>query len=299
LASDWADSGASSPIVAAVAIVASVAIAVAGWLVSQAQARRATRRNMRIDYLLDAYRRLLRASNRPLPPEAAGELEATIGDVMLLGSPKQVELAEALARKFVTEHEADSRPLLLALRTSLRKELLLGELPQSAYVSLTIGDDGETVSESARIWRETIESTRRSVAEDLEQIDTANLNRYLDQATTTSNGASPSAVVASSARQVERLLRELLEGGSAGDVASLTLPQLANRAVQLGLIDAKLADSINGLSVMRILAAMDQGRLTEHQALEFATLATAIEHLLSIAIRATNRSVRTRQSPWH
>ena len=88
-------------------------------------------------------------------------------------------------------------------------------------------------------------------------------------------------MVASSALQVERLLRELLDGSSAEDITRLALPQLASRAVQLGLIDAKLADSINGLSVMRILAAMDQDRLTEHQALEFATLAAAIETLLS------------------
>lgn len=66
------------------------------------------------------------------------------------------------------------------MRTSLRNELLLGELPQSAYVSLRISAEGETVSGSARVWRETIESTRRSVAEDLEQVDAANLNRYLD-----------------------------------------------------------------------------------------------------------------------
>ena len=86
-----------------------------------------------------------------------------------------------------------------------------------------------------------------------------------------------SALVASSAVQVEQLLRQLLEGASADDIGRLPLPQLASRALQLGLIDAKLADSINGLSVMRMLAAMEQNRLTEHQALEFATLAAAIE----------------------
>lgn len=48
------------------------------------------------DYLLDAYRKLERASNRPLTPEVAAELEAAIGDVMLMGSSKQVEVAEAL-----------------------------------------------------------------------------------------------------------------------------------------------------------------------------------------------------------
>ena len=55
--------------------------------------------------------------------------------------------------------------------------------------------------------------------------------------------------------------------------------------MQLGLIDAKLVDSINGLSTMRILAAMDQHELTEHRVLEFANLAAAIEELLRLVIR--------------
>lgn len=260
-------------------------------MVMQHQARQAVRRDMVTDYLLDAYRKLERASNRPLTPEVAAELEAAIGDVMLMGSSKQVEVAEAFGRKFATDHEAESRPLLLALRTSLRNELLLGELPQSAYVSLRISAEGETVSGSARVWRETIESTRRSVAEDLEQVDAANLNRYLDQAKTAANGLSPSAVVASSTLQVERHLRELLEGSYAEDFGHLPMPQLASRALQLGLIDANLADSINGLSVMQMLAARDQHELTEHRALEFATVAAAIEALLRTAIQSGEPSV--------
>ena len=131
------------------------------------------------------------------------------------------------------------------------------------------------------------------MVEDLDEIDPANPNRCLDRETSTARKIVPSALIASSALQVERLLRELLEGSSAEDITRLTLPQLASRALQLGLIDAKLADSINGLNVMRILAGMDQDRLTEHQALEFATLAAAIETLLSPAIRATRCSAQT------
>jgi hypothetical protein len=53
--------------------------------------------------------------------------------------------------------------------------------------------------------------------------------------------------------------------GSSGDrsvFGRLTLPQLGIRAPQLGLIDTKLADAINGLAAMRLLAAMDQDKLT-------------------------------------
>lgn len=48
------------------AIVIGVVVAVAGWLVNEHFARRALRRNMRVEYLLSAYRRLEHASNREM-----------------------------------------------------------------------------------------------------------------------------------------------------------------------------------------------------------------------------------------
>jgi len=53
------------------------------------------------------------------------------------------------------------------LRASLRSELLLGELPSSAYVSLRISADGETASGTARVWREAVESTQRLLTPEL------------------------------------------------------------------------------------------------------------------------------------
>jgi hypothetical protein len=81
------------------------------------------------------------------------------------------------------------------------------------------------------------------------------------------------------------MLRDLLAGHTNEDIRGLTLPQLANRALQSGLIDMKLADSLNGLSAMRLLAAMDQDKLTRERAGEFVSLATAVEYLLLIALR--------------
>src|SRR5258706_6955879 len=243
---------------------------------------------MRIEYLLDACRRLEQAINRSLTQEVAQELEAGVGDVMLLGTPVQVHPAAEFARTFAAEHAADTQPLLLALRASLRSELLLGDLPSSAFVSLRIRPGGDTALDTAWVWREATESTRRSVIEDLDdlgEIERTNLNRLLGHAAGLGGTTKPNAAVAASAVQVERLLRELLTGGTDEDIKTLPMPQLASRALQLGLIDTKLADSINGLSTMRILAAMDQDRLTEARAAEFMSLATAIEYLLQIALR--------------
>ena len=85
-------------------------------------------------------------------------------------------------------------------------------------------------------------------------------------------------------------MRELLAGNITEDIRDLPLQQLASRALQLGLIDAQLADSINGLGVMRLLAAMDQDRLTVSRASEFASLAMAITYLIDLAHTATRRS---------
>lgn len=81
------------------------------------------------------------------------------------------------------------------------------------------------------------------------------------------------------------MLRDLLTGHTDEDIRGLVLPQSGNRALQLWLIDAKLADSINGLVAMRLLAAMDQDKLTRERAGEFVSLATAVEYLVQIALR--------------
>ena len=94
---------------AALAIITTALIALATWFVTQAQARRATRRNMRINYLLDAYRRLDGASNRQLTEATARDLEAAISDIILLGSPHQARLAEFAGRSPPSETPTPSR----------------------------------------------------------------------------------------------------------------------------------------------------------------------------------------------
>jgi hypothetical protein len=93
--------------------------------------------------------------------------------------------------------------------------------------------------------------------------------------------ASPAAAVEASIQRVERDLRAVVANTSAEDVTGFNLPQLANRALQLGLIDAQLADAINGLGVMRLMAVIDQDRLDIDEAMEFVTLCAAVLYVLS------------------
>jgi hypothetical protein len=278
-------------LVAAVAIIVTALIAVGGWLVSQYQARRATRRNMRIEYLLQAYRRLERASNRPLTPENARELEPAVADVMLLGSERQAELAAQFSNKFAAEHVANMQPLLLDLRASLRNELLLGELPSSTCVSLRINADDDYAVETAHVWRDALQSAQRSLMPELASVE-ANYYEIIEPSghKATAQKLSPRATVVVNAANVEHLLRELLAISNSKDSKGLSTPQLASRALRLGLIDANLTDAINGLETLRTLAIHDPDRLTEVQAGEYASTSAAVAYVLQIAIRRRKAS---------
>ena len=141
------------------AIVAGVLVAVAGWLVNEFFARRAIRRNLRIEYLLSAYRRLEHASNRQMTDAHEAALEEAVSDIQLLGSPRQVEMATAFARKFAEDQRADTERLLEDLRASLRRELQLEPVPpQRMWLRITRGAQpslGPTAGErSWAVWEE-------------------------------------------------------------------------------------------------------------------------------------------------
>jgi len=113
-----------------VAAVASALLAVVGWFVGYfttiRRDRLSKRRDLRTQYLLDAYRRLEGAGNRREPSrEDEKALESAIADIQLLGSPDQVHLARRFALEFAGSGQAALDPLLESLRTELRRELSL------------------------------------------------------------------------------------------------------------------------------------------------------------------------------
>jgi hypothetical protein len=162
--------------------------------------------------------------------------------------------------------------------------------PAQARQTNSASSGGEPIA--AHVWREAIDSTRRSVESGLTEVGMARDKRPEplpeDQIPELGPNVSPSKAVASSVAKVERLLRKLLADHGAIDTSSLNMRQLASRALQSALIDAKLADSINGLDIMRLLAEMDQGRLTPQRATEFVNLSTVIVYLIELAASANN-----------
>jgi hypothetical protein len=107
-------------------------VAILGWYVvhclNQRRDRENKRRDLRIQFLIDAYRRLERASNRPQTFDNDLELESAIADIQLFGSVNQVNLAEQFALDIAAKSNASTNELLAELRVELRGELKLQKI---------------------------------------------------------------------------------------------------------------------------------------------------------------------------
>lgn len=264
------------------AVVSGAVIAVGGWTVNQYQARRAVRRNMRIQYLLDAYRRFERISNRPMSSDDEQVLEAVIADVQLLGSPNQVRLAIQLAETFVAERKADSDPLLTDLRASLRRELLLEEVPPNR-MWLRITPEGGITSERSRIWHDADQATQAALRSELadETVPPDLDDSFRARMRALAESASPSAAVEVSIQRVEQALRAKVEAATGESLSGLNVSQLASRGLAADVIDAQLADAINGLGVMRLMALIDQAHLSIHEAIDFVARCAEVLYVLN------------------
>ncbi len=114
--------------------VTAVVAVMASWLSHRFSSQRDVaneRRRMRIQYLLDAYRRLESASNRSVIDSDSSKFESAIADVQLLGSASQARLAREFAVEMAKQRGASLDALIEDLRASLRSELLLEFVPES------------------------------------------------------------------------------------------------------------------------------------------------------------------------
>lgn len=105
------------------------------------------RRTQRVAFLLDAYRKLIDASERdPLGEQRRDNLESALADIMLLVGPSEIEAAERFQCEFAESHGASLVPVIVALRASLRRELGLEAvaLPDKFNLRLRLhGDPSE------------------------------------------------------------------------------------------------------------------------------------------------------------
>lgn len=269
-------------------------VVVAGWLVNEHFARRAVRRNMRIEYLLSPYRRLEHASNREMTISHEAALEEAISDIQLLGSPKQVALATTFAREFASDQRADTEPLLEDLRSTLRKELQLDRVPpQRMWLRISRTEQvalGPKAGErSWAVWQERTQAVALSInaagASEVQsfevETDLRSASREVRELLALAERSAIGAIVACEQRIAAALSRLLVENG-AGDVEGLNTTEMAFLAHERQLVNAATRDGVEGLGVMHTMALLDEGgrRLTPAQAREFIGLTEGV--LLSI-----------------
>ena len=116
-------------------------LAVGGWFVahwfSARRDRANKRRDMAVEYLLDAYRRLESSSCRgPKQDEYDEKFQTALADIQLLGSAAQVKLAKEIAES-VGRGSGDPvsiNPLLEALRKDLRAVLGLADVGEGIMI---------------------------------------------------------------------------------------------------------------------------------------------------------------------
>ena len=123
--------------------VVSVVVAVGGWFVAHQfnvyRDRKNKRRDLRIQFLLDAYRRLESAANREAQTEEQRlAFESAVADIQLLGTPEQVAATVSYLRLHATEGGAQIDEVLRLLRRDLRKEVgLSGEIENAVVFRFT------------------------------------------------------------------------------------------------------------------------------------------------------------------
>lgn len=132
----------------AAALIGAIVIIV-GWKVAHKQQLErdieAKRLEMRIQYLIEAYRRLEFSSNRPLTPQLVPDFERAIADIQLFGSVEQVVMVQKIAKDFADKGTADLNLLLRDLRDSLRQEIDLGEVsPNLVHLRISNTNEGKS-----------------------------------------------------------------------------------------------------------------------------------------------------------
>lgn len=95
------------------------------------------RKELRLQYLIEAYRRLERSANRK-DNSRAPEVESAIADIYPFGSPRQIELARQFSREFADSGAASLDELLINLRQELRDGLNLPKVHIDGVPTLRI-----------------------------------------------------------------------------------------------------------------------------------------------------------------
>jgi len=135
-------------------LLVTTVIAISGWVVGHSlNAERDlqnTRIELRIKYLLEAYRNLEASVESVITRENLDTLESAISDIQLLGTPEQVDKVLLWSSKFSedgVQKDVNLQDLLEDLRSNLRKELGLLKIDKKIHhVKFTLASDADKSS---------------------------------------------------------------------------------------------------------------------------------------------------------
>ena len=117
-------------------ILITALVAVFGWFIvhqlSISRDIKNKRSELKIKYLIEAYRKLENVSHRDNPN--IHDFESAMADIQLFGTKRQVELSQNIAREFAKNRTVLLDELLNDLREDLRELLKLEKLPSQSLV---------------------------------------------------------------------------------------------------------------------------------------------------------------------
>ena len=117
-------------------MLVTIAVAIGGWIaghtLSARRDRLNKRREQRIGYLIEAYRRLESCARRGDKLDFQ-KLESAVADIQLFGTPRQVQLVQDFAVEFAAKGETTMDAMLQDLRRDLRAELKLESVPDRIF----------------------------------------------------------------------------------------------------------------------------------------------------------------------
>lgn len=106
-------------------------VTIFGWYIVHLFAAKRDRKNkqreLRVNYLIEAWRKLEYSANRK-NVDMTEYIEKPIADIQLFGTKKQVELSIKIAHELAEQQESSLIDLLTELRKDLRRELDLEQL---------------------------------------------------------------------------------------------------------------------------------------------------------------------------
>ncbi len=114
-------------VLAVIGWIIALILAVIGWIIAHFFSSKRDfnnkKREIRINYLTEAYRKLERGAMPTSRKFDPADVESAIADIQLLGNPKQVNMAYKFAEKVSHGDGTGLQELLEDLRRELRKEL--------------------------------------------------------------------------------------------------------------------------------------------------------------------------------